>query len=183
MYETVQNNDNIEALAMAALQTPSLPRSVVHSVESGSIGRLVSIEVNLDGSEVDVKQERPPVPPRNGSKSDGESKQQSTTDSNSEVESQEQSRGDSTTETSSEMEGQEDRSGQETPSDSGHGSFNDLEACLRSEMDTSESAEDPAVNSSSNEPEERMRIDPSVEDLFNSPQYDTLRSNKLKEKQ
>ena len=131
MYETVQNNDNIEALAMAALQTPSLPRSVIHSIESGSIGRLMSIEVNIDGNEVNVKQEGPPVPPRNGSKSDGESKQQSTIDSKSDVESQEQSRGDSTTETSSsEMEGQEDSSGQETPSDSGHGSFNDLEAWL-----------------------------------------------------
>ena len=184
MYETVQNNDNIEALAMATLQTSSLPRSVVHSIESGSIGRLMSAEVNLDGGEGDVKEERPPVPPRNGSKSDSESKQQSTTDSNSDVESQEHSRDDSTIETSSsENEGHEDRSGQETPGDSGHGSFNDLEACLRSEMDTNESVENPAVNSCSDEPEQRMRTDPSIEDLFNSPQYDTLRSKKRKEKQ
>ena len=184
IYETVQNNDNVEAIAMASLQTPSLPRSVIHSIESGSIGRLMSLEVTLDGNEVDVKEERPPVPPRNDSKSNGESKQQSTTDSSSDVESQEQNRADSTTETSSsEMEGQEDRSGQETPSDSGHGSFNDLEAGLRSEMDTSETTEVQAVDSFSNEQEERrMRFDPAIDDMFNSPQYDTLRSKKRKEK-
>ena len=52
---------------------------------------------------------------------------------------------------------------------------------LRSEMDTSETTEVQAVDSFSNE-QERMRFDPAIDDMFNSPQYDTLRSKKRKEK-
>ena len=179
IYETVQNNANIETVAIRALQTPSLPRSVIHSIESDSIGRLLSVEVNLDGIQVDVEEERPPVPPRNGLKSAGESvKQQSKTDSKLDVEFQEKNRSISNTETSSiEMDSEQNGSAQEMPNasghNSGHDSINDLEACLRSELETSVPDEEPEVNGSPNAVEEPS-FDRSIDEFLNSPQYDTL---------